>query len=443
VGVWRRALEIALPLMLAESVDSVLWLIDTYFVAGLGEAALAAVGAGGYLGWLMFVGGSLYFMGALVLVAQAVGAGDWERARRATGEALTANVALSLPLAAAAWHAAPALVDALTGPGVGAAVKAMAVEYFRARLLGLPFTYAALVLGAAYRGVGRTRPVFYATLAFATVNAVLDPLLIYGLLGAPRLGIAGAGYASAVASAVYAAGLWALAPRHLGFTPAPAPPRGLAWRATVLGAPALAERLAFVAGNLVYLGVVARCGEAALAAHTIGVRIESLAFLPIFAIGESAASLAGQAVGAGRVAEAKRYGWEVAKLNALAGALAAALIAALAPHAPSVFTGDPLVARLARDYLLIAAATEPFFGVAISLTMAIRGAGNTLVPTAINLASLYALRVAPATLLPRLLPEGLCVYGAWAAMAVDMAGRALVSAVVYRRWFERLARRVV
>ncbi len=442
-SVWRRALEIALPLMLAESADSILWIVDTYFVSGLGDKALAAVGVGGYLGWLMFVGGSLFYMGALVLVAQYVGARDVNGARRATGEALTSNILLAVPLALAAYWFSPTLVSWLAGPRVDVEVKSMAVSYFHYRLLGLPFTYAALVLDAAYRGVGRTRPVFTATVAFTLVNAVLDPLLIYGMLGLPAMGVAGAGLASSIASAVYLVGLYVQAPRWLGYTPTPLPPGVLAWRAATIGVPALVERLAFVGGNLVYLGSVARCGEDALAAHTIGVRIESLAFLPIFAIGESAATLAGQAVGAGSVGEARRSGWEVAKLDMLAGVIAGIVIALLAPHLPWAFTDNPRVARLARDYLLIAAATEPFFGAAISLTMAIRGAGNTTVPTVINLSSLYLLRVLPATVIPRMLPPGLCVYGAWSAMAIDMGGRAAISTTVYRRWFERLARRVV
>ena len=438
--VWREALAIALPLLLAESIDSILWIIDTYFVSGLGDEAIAAVGIGGYLSWLMFVGGSLFYMGSLVVVAQMLGAGDREGARRAVGEAMAANALLSLPLLALAWHYTPLMVDAIAGPETSPATRGMAIDYFRARLLGLPFTYSALALDAAYRGYGRTRPVLYSSLAYASFNAVLDPILIYGYLGAPALGVVGAGIASAAATVVYASSLLALAHRALGYTPTPRVPGRLAFLMARVGAPALVERLVFVGGNLAYLGVVARCGDAALAAHTIGVRIESLAFLPIFSIGEAAATLAGQAVGRGDVEAARRAGVEVAKLDFLAGVATGALIAGLSGVLPHAFTSDPAVLDLARLYLLIAAFTEPFFGVAISLTMAIRGAGNTTVPTIINLASLYTLRVLPASILPRYFEP--CVLGAWTAMALDMVGRAVLSALVYR-WFHRLARRLV
>lgn len=442
-GLWRRALAIALPLMLAESVNSILWIMDTYFVSRLGDAALAAVGVGGYLSWLTFSGGSLYYTGALVLVAQAVGAGDRKAASMSAGEALSANLLLSLPVVAGMWVFSPVLVGIIAGGGTSTIVKRLAIDYFRARLLGLPFTYSGLVLGAVYRGVGRTRPVLYSTILFSTVNGVLDPLMIYGLAGFPAMGVAGAGYASSIASVVYAVSLYIMAASTVGFSVRPRIPGIYAVKATRIGLPALVERLAFVGGNLAYIGAVARCGEDALAAHTIGVRIESLAFLPLFSIAESSAALAGQEMGAGRTLEAKRAGWEVAKLNGVAGLATMAVIIASSGLLPWVFTRSPRVASLAQIYLIIAAVTEPALAVVMALGMAIRGAGNTLVPTIVNLAGLYLLRVVPAGILPRLMPPGKCVLGAWLAMGIDVTGRGTVISIVYKRWFERIVKKVV
>ncbi|MCE4600021.1 MAG: MATE family efflux transporter [Desulfurococcales archaeon] len=442
-SIWRKALVIALPLMLAESVDSILWLMDTYFVSRLGDNALAAVGVGGYLGWLTFAGGSLFYTGALVLVAQAVGAGDKSAASKSSGEILTSNALLGVPVLAAMWYLAPYLVGFIAGARVGYDVKMLSVEYYRARLLGIPFTYAGLVLGAVYRGVGRTRPVLYATLVFATVNGVLDPILIFGLLGVPSMGVAGAGYASSIANVVYAAILYAMAGRTVGFSVRPRPPGRYALLGARIGFPALVERLAFVGGNVGYIGAVARCGEEALAAHTVGVRVESIAFLPLFSIAEASAALAGQEVGAGRVPQAKRVGWEVAKLNALAGSIVMLVLVALSGYLPRIFTNTPSVVDLARLYLWIAGATEPALGVIMSIGMTIRGAGNTTVPTLINLVGLYLLRVLPAGILPHYMPAGYCVLGAWLAMGIDVTGRGLAMVLVFRRYFERLARRVV
>ncbi len=440
---WRRALVIAVPLMLAESVDSILWIMDAYFVSRLGDKALAAVALGGYLGWMMFTLGSMFYMGALVLVSQAVGAGRRDLARRVAGEALSANLLIAAPLAVAAYAASPHLIGLLAGGSVTAETQALAVEYFRARLVGLPFAYAGLVLGAVYRGFGVTRPVFTSTVVFAVFNAVLDPILIFGLLGAPALGVAGAGYASSAANMVLAVMLSALTPRSLGVLVTPAAPGHWAVRAARVGAPTLAERIAIVSAHLAYLGVVARCGDVALAAHSIGVRVESLAFLPLFSMGEASASLVGQHVGAEDFKGGERAGWLTAQLSLILGVIVAVVLILASGVVPQAFTDDPRVEGLARIYLIMAALTEPFYAVSETLLMSIRGAGNTLVPTIVNAGSLYALRVPGAILLPRLLGPRLCAVGAWLAMVVDVIGRSLIAVVVYRRLFKRLARKLL
>ncbi|MEB3765409.1 MAG: MATE family efflux transporter [Desulfurococcales archaeon] len=441
--VWRKALVIALPLMLAESADSILWIVDTYFISRLGDEALAAAGVGGYLGWLTFSIGTLYYTGALVLVSQAVGASKKSTAEQSVGEILTANIILAIPVLILLWKTAPYLVDIIAGEKVGLTAKSLAIDYYRARLYGMPFAYMGLVFGAVYRGVGRTRPVLYSTIIFTIVNGVLDPILIFGLYSFPPLGISGAGYASSIANIVYAIGLYMYLPGHAGMKPVPRPPRHLAWKATKIGFPTLIERLVFVGGNLAYIGAVARCGEDALAAHTIGVRIESLAFLPLFSIAESGAALVGQAIGAGDPKKAKHMGVEVAKLNLVAGAISMVVILLLSNRLPYVFTESSDVARLAMYYLIIAGVTEPPLGVVMSIAMSIRGAGNTTIPTIINLSALYLLRIIPAGILPRFMPEGLCAVGAWLAMGIDVTGRSLILLWVYKRYFDKLARKLV
>ncbi|GAB6147559.1 MATE family efflux transporter [Stetteria hydrogenophila] len=438
--VWREALGIAVPLMLAESVDSVLWIVDAYFVGRLGEKALAAVSLGGYLSWMMFVLGFMFYVGVFVLVSQAVGAGRRGLAVRVAGEALSANLLLSVPISLAAYAASPLLVGTLAGSGASAEVRELAVEYFRARLAGLPPAYAGLVLGAAYRGFGLTRPVLASTAAAAVVNAVLDPVLIFGCLGAPALGLAGAGYASAIASAVDAAILLALAPRYLGVAVKPALWGRWAAKAASVGAPYLAERVATVAAHLIYVGVIARCGDVALAAHTIGVRIESLAFLPLFSMAEASGSLVGQRLGAGDVEGGEKTGWLVSQLSLATSLGVAAVLAAISGLAPKAFTDDPRVAGLARLYLLIAAATEPPYAVSEALLMSIRGAGNTLIPTLASTGSIYALRIPVAVVLSRKLGPSHCAVGAWLGMAADMAGRLALALFLYRRLFRKLAR---
>ena len=434
----RGIIREAWPLMLAEAVGSIVSLIDLAFVSRLGVTALAGVGAGSYAGWFLSVPLAAFYIGVLVLASQALGAGRRSLAERIVGESLTAAMLSALPLAAAGITAAHTLGLWLSGGDK--AVAEAAAAYLRARLLGHSFFAAMLVLDAAYRAAGANRGILYGAAATAATNTVLDPLLIY----VAGLGVSGAGLATA---ASYAAGVLVLALRarsQAGYSSIGGTPRGLAARVFRVGSPAMAERLLFAGGNLVYLAAVARCGEAALAAHTVGVRIESLAFLPAFALSTYASGEVGRLVGAGSLEEAQKRGWSIAGASAAFMTLMALVLAGAAVPASILLAPSEAVAELVVAYLLLAAVSEPALGAVMSLGGAIRGAGNTLVPTLINLVGLYLIRVAPAYLLVGRVASGTaCPLVAWFIMDVDVAARATVFTLVYRRYFHRLARRLV
>lgn len=200
-GTAARALRFAVPLMLADAAESVLWVVDAYFIGRLGDVALAAVGVGGYLSWLWFVGASLFMTGVLVYASQAYGSGDRMLAGRAIGEGVVASFLLGIPAALAAYLLAPVMVSAVAG-SAGPEVRELAVEYFRMRSLGWPLVYAAMALDAGYRALEKSRPIMASMLAGAVANAVLDPLLIFGLGPFPEMGVSGAAAASVAAGMV-------------------------------------------------------------------------------------------------------------------------------------------------------------------------------------------------------------------------------------------------
>lgn len=426
------------PLIIAESIGSIAWLVDTFFVSLLGDIAVAGVGAGGYGSWLLGAFNTPLYVGVMVLASQAIGARARDKASRVTGESLTAAILLSASAAGVAYLIADDFMLLLTSDPVTAAA---ASTYLKARVWGLPGLTAFLVLDAAYRAAKKNRDVLYASLLSAVTNAVLDPILIFHA----GMGVAGAGVATAASFYVGAASLLIYPKRRLGFSPWPALPGGEALRSLALGLPTFAERLLMNSAHGFYIGAISRCGSEALAAQTIGVRIESIAFMPGFALNTYASSAVGQLVGAGRLDEAKEEGWRVAKVAFLMMALAGGALAAASPYVPYLFGVSGEVAYLSMIYLLMAAASEPFLGLVFALTGGIRGVGNTLVPTAINAAGIYLFRVAPSLAVAALHPFGgvACPIAIWAAMDADVIARSIILAVVYRRGLERLARRLV
>ena len=436
-----KAWSIAWPLIIAEAVDSILSITDTFFVSRLGDEAVAAVGLAGYASWVFFVFTQLFYMGSMIIAAQAYGARLYDKASRAIGESLTSAVLFTSISTAMVFLVAGDIVSLLAGSEVSSKLIVDATNYLQVRVLGLPVLSAAMVLGAGFRAIGDTKPSMVATLVSAIANIILDPILIFGLLGFPPMGVLGAAIASFIAT-WFSMVAYILFIRRLPFSVKPLRPGKEAWAAFKLGLPAMIERLVFALGNMAYIGAIARCGKTPLAAHTIGIRIEAFAYLPAFAVSIATTSMVGQSVGKGDLDEAKKIGWELIKINTLFMTVMGVVLVVIAPYAPMVFTGNDETRRLAMIYLILAGISEPALGAAMSASSAIRGAGNTITPTIINVSSLYTLRVTLAYILTRLLPRSNCPIGAWIAMDVDLFVRSLVLAIIYRGKFHKLTRRV-
>ena len=436
-----KAWSIAWPLIIAEAVDSILSITDTFFVSRLGDEAVAAVGLAGYASWVFFVFTQLFYMGSMIIAAQAYGARLYDKASRAIGESLTSAVLFTSISTAMVFLVAGDIVSLLAGSEVSSKLIVDATNYLQVRVLGLPVLSAAMVLGAGFRAIGDTKPSMVATLVSAVANIILDPILIFGLLGFPPMGVLGAAIASFIAT-WFSMVAYILFIRRLPFSVKPLRPGKEAWAAFKLGLPAMIERLVFALGNMAYIGAIARCGKTPLAAHTIGIRIEAFAYLPAFAVSIATTSMVGQSVGKGDLDEAKKIGWELIKINTLFMTVMGVVLVVIAPYAPMVFTDNDETHRLAMIYLILAGISEPALGAAMSASSAIRGAGNTITPTIINVSSLYTLRVTLAYILTRLLPRSNCPIGAWIAMDVDLFVRSLVLAIIYRGKFHKLTRRV-
>ncbi len=432
----REVLRIAWPMVISELSDSLYSIADTYFVSKIGTVALAAVGVGSYLAWLFFVIVALFSIGVLVYAAQSYGAGEIKAARRALGESLVFGALVSFAASMVVFYFTPSLVSIITGPNPN--LIEVAASYLRVRMLGLPALAAALMMDSVVRAVGATKYSMVAVVSSAFLNVVLDPILIFGLLGAPKLGVAGAALATVI-SIVYMIPLEAYFLKKLSLTPVPSLRPIHVVKVVKVGAPAALERLVFSVGNNAYIAFIARCGDVALAAHQVGLRIESFIYMPGFAFSVAASALVGQRVGAGEVVEGKRVGMEAAKIATALMTVLGVAVALTASYLVAPFSPSAEVAQLAAVYLVLAGLSEPGLALAMTLSGAIRGGGNTVIPLIINAAGLYAFRVAPAAFLTSVMG----VIGAWLAMFADVYLRGIIFLVVYLRYFLRLVKKVV
>jgi Na+-driven multidrug efflux pump len=182
-----------------------------------------------------------------------------------------------------------------------------------------------------------------------------------------------------------------------------------------------------------YIGlvrVIATFGSDALAGYTIGIRTVMFAMMPAWGLGNAAATMVGQALGAGKPERAEQAVWTAAKYNAIVlGGVGAAFVL-FAPWIVSIYTSDPLVAPYATSCLRIVSMGFVFFAYGLVLTQAFNGAGETWTPTWINLGCFWFWQIPLAWLLA--IHLGMGPQGVFIAMTVAFSTLAIVSGVIFR-----------
>ncbi len=277
-------------------------LVDLYFLSLLGETELAA--AVGYAGSILFFTTSVCIGLAIAmaaLVARAIGADQESRAKRYVVHISLFAIAVTLPIAGAVWLAIPAL---LTGLGAEGRTHELAGLYLAIIIPTMPVLAVAMALGGALRAVGAARLAMMSTLIGGLVNAILDPILIFGL----DLGIAGAALASVGARcSVFAVAAYCIIWKSgmLGRVDVSALVSDI--RSIIeIAAPAVLTNVATPVGNAYVVAVMAKFGDDAVAGFSIVGRIIPVAFGIVFALSGAVGPVIGQNLGAKKFDRVRR-----------------------------------------------------------------------------------------------------------------------------------------
>ena len=364
-----------MPILGGMASQNLLNLVDTAFVGALGDDALAAVGMGSFANFM-----SSAFITGLAAGVQSVAARRKGEARASeTAVPLNGGVLLAgglgLPLTIVLFLAAPTLFPLLTNdPNVAR----IGVPYLQARLVGL----VPLGINFAFRGywnaVDMSGKYLRTLIVMHVCNVVLTWMLVFGHLGAPALGALGAGIGTTLATYIGTAYYVMLAWRHArqgGFLRA-LPDRTTLGAMLKVSLPSGLQQFFFAAGMTSLYWIVGKVGTAELAAANVLTNVTLVAFLPGIGFGLAAASLVGQALGRGDPADAKTWGWDVARLAA--GSIAVlSLIGLIVPDLVLfAFLHDPATRALARGPLRLVAAFVPLDAVGMVLMNSLIGAGD-------------------------------------------------------------------
>ena len=439
--VWRHALALAGPAVGLQGLNLLVSLTGRW-LAGNAEMATAAdqlalQGAQTtcfYLAWMIGSFGILASAGATALVARLVGAGDRDGANRAMHQA----VLVALAVGVAGWLFGAFGVDGLLALlNLDGTAAVYAQQFLRAMLLLLPFQLLTTTLNASLAGAGDTRTPLKIAVGTTAANLPLAWVGFRGLGDWPGLGLAGIAWGAGISQAFGTVVLLVLLSRgRSGLRlelPLLAPDRGLLSRLLHISLPAAAESLSMVAGQMVFLSVVNRLGDAARGAHGIALGWESVSEMFGLAFGVAASVLVGQNLGAGRPDEARRGGlvaYACAGILMTLGGVAFFTFATpmflfycpKPEQAPVVAVGVPVL-RLVAFAMPALAACHVF-------SSGLRGAGDTRWPLVFTTVGFFAVRL-PLTFLlcesavslpwSGVLPGlGLGLYGCWLAMQADL-----------------------
>lgn len=429
-----QLLRLAWPITVMNVLGVVTVAVDTALVGHLPDAghALAAMAFAGDIVMVLTAAMIGLSVATAALMAGAWGQQDQDAVATLGGKTTQAALLLGLAVAAVGPVVAPL---ALAVMGADDATAALALEYLVPLLLGAPFTFAVLHFAAVYRALGRTLPPLGFAIGMNLVNVGLDGVLIFGELGAPALGIAGAAMGTLLAQAGAAAAMgW-----HLHRTGAIAmepilrrPEGAFLSRAAAIGGPVALDVVVVSGGFFGLLAVLGRLSTEAVAAHTVGLRVQLLALMPGMALSAATAALVGQDLGAGRIGHVRtRAGVAVVAATLGMGALGGGVVLARGPILAAFGLPDGSETRLlAADWMLLLALTLPLAGTYHALEGVFHGAGRTRLPTRINAVALGLLMV-PAAMAAGAL--GLGPRGVWVTFPLAYAVKAAAAGVGFAR----------
>jgi len=374
----RHLLTMAAPIAAGMLAQTLYFLIDLYFVAQLGDAALAGVGAAGIAMFVVMALTQTLGVGAMALIAQAVGRQDRQ----------DANLVFNQSIALAAICFAATLVGgyALNGwymrmVGADAATAAAGITYLRWFLPGLSLQYVSVVMVSALRGTGVVKPTMIVQFVTVLLNAILAPVLIAGIGTGRPLGVAGAGLASTLS---IAAGVLLLVwyfralERYVNFDRGQWRPRLAVWgRMINIGLPAGGEfALMFVFMATIYW-VIRDFGAAAQAGFGLGTRLMQSIFLPAMAIAFATGPIAGQNYGA-RLYPRVRSTFHSAAAMSVALMIVLTLLCQLRPDwLVRGFTDEADVIEIASHFLRLISWNFAASGLIFTCSGIFQGLGHT------------------------------------------------------------------
>jgi putative MATE family efflux protein len=416
---------LAWPTVVEQFLHTAVQYVDTAMVGSLGTRATAAVGATSTVNWLVGSTISALGVGFLAFISQSLGQDNRDKARRAVRQAVlcagivgvvftlfTTLLSSYVPL----WMQVDADIRGLTG------------QYFLILYSPMLFRTASILFGTVLRAAGDTKTPMRVGLLVNLINVILNFLLIFPCrsvnvfswtlwIPGAGLGVIGAAVASAIGFAVGGILMTIVLWRHPMISP-----RGGSFRPDMsilkpclrVALPNALQRFGTSFGYVAFASLINSVGNMATAAHTIANTVESAFYVPGYGMQAAAATLAGNAYGAGDSDKIHKLGRSFLLIELLLMLASGGLLFAFAPRLMDIFSDDVQVILLGTIVLRMVAVSEPFYGMSIVIEGMMQGMGRTMVPLVCNIFGMWVVRILGTYICVHFFGFGL--VAAWACM---------------------------
>ena len=384
---------LAAPIVLINVGLQAMGVVDAIMVGRLGGAAIAAVALGNFYVFNVCIFGVGLLFALDPVVSQALGAGAHDNAARGIQRGFVMALFIAVVVTLLLLPAAPVL-RALGQP------EEVVVEtgvYVHHRALGMLPYFLFIAMRQALQALGTTRPVVLAVLLANVVNAFANWVLVYGHLGAPALAVGGSGYATALATGVMAALLWAFSAPTLRAYVRPWRAEAMQWgplrRTLVIGVPIgtqfFFESFAFGLTAL-FMGWMS---TASLAGHEIALNMAALTFMVPLGISGAAAAVVGRAIGRGDMVAARRDATAAIACGVGFMCLTAVVFLVAPEWLATRYTADRSTVAIAVALIPLAGTFQVFDGLQAVTSGVLRGTGDTRVPAVLHMVAFWGVGV--------------------------------------------------
>ncbi|MBN1622484.1 MAG: MATE family efflux transporter [Endomicrobiales bacterium] len=420
-SILKSILSIAIPMIISNLFGIALELTDAFFVGKLGSDALAAVSLGSVVIFFLATFGVGLGFGIVALISRSFGERNFDEADRVVIQSFYLGIIISLAIGIIGFLASPKILELLGAEGN---VLATGMSYLKILFAGIITMFFMFLSNAVFQGIGDTTTPMKIWGFSVILNIILDPIMIFGMLGFPRLGVSGAALATVISRTIgsilmvymllHGKKLIHISKKHLPVN------LEIIKKIFNIGLPGSIQMLLRSFSMIVLIKITALFGTVVVAAYGVGGRLFHVFLFPGFGLGGATATLSGQNLGAKNPKRAVNIAMISTIIYLGFLLISGTIVFIFAKEIAALFNPEPEFINIASIFFRYLAVGSLFLSTSIILSRALQGAGNTVKPMIVTALTLYILQIPLALILSNHM--GMKEIGIWMA---GLAGTAI------------------